>query len=289
MILLGLSHEYINQDQIYAGSSLSYVGAIQNGHHDEVQTLNERNIFQLQAGVSGRLGVNVTLPFIHREHKHIQLSDTTWESWNFNGLGDMSISAQYGILIPSDEFEPYIDVVVGAKLPTGVTNEINADGEEAEVTIQPGTGSFDEIFGINYRQTLFSVPTVSGKYSTLPVMFELTYQMNGKGTDDYQFGNALHAHLGTAYQFADHASLLLQVNGRFQGFANVGTTGEPRENTGGSWIYVSPGIGLNLSKTFSGNVYFQVPVYRNVHGIQQTARFNLSLGLTYSFNILEEE
>jgi hypothetical protein len=288
---LGLTYEYINQDQIYVGSSLSYVGAIQNGHHDEVQTLNERNVFQLQYGVSDVLGLNIALPFIHREHYHIShgTGGNTGESWNFSGLGDLTISGQYAIITPSQEFKPYFDVVVGAKLSTGLTNEINSGGEEAEVTIQPGTGSRDVFFGLNYRQTLCSVPTISGSYGALPIILGATYQVNGKGKEDYRFGNTLLVHLGTAYQFAERASFLLQANGRFQDVADVGTTGEPRENTGGTWIYLSPGIGLELSDALSSVMYYQAPVYEYVHGIQQTSKFNLSFGLTYNFDLFTAE
>ena len=284
---LGVIHEYINQDQIYVGSSRSFAGALPS-HHDEVQTLNERNIFLFQFGILDALGLNIELPFIHREHNHIghENGQNIWESWNFSGLGDMIVSTQYALLRPSEEFEPYVSLLVGVRIPTGVTGMKNAEGEEAEVTIQPGTGSLDGIIGINYRQTLLSVPTVSGKYSALPLSVGVSYQANGKGTYDYRFGNSLLASVGTAYQFIDRASLLFQVNGRFQGFADVGTTGEFRDNTGGTWIFVSPGLSTQLSDVFSAQAYIQVPLYQDVHGIQQTARFNLQFGLSANVDLL---
>jgi hypothetical protein len=284
---LGLAHEYINQDQIYVGSSKSFIGAIPS-HHDEVQTLNERNILQLQSGITGRLGLNVDIPFVHREHSHIGHEDgkDMWESWNFSGLGDMVVSAQYALLVPSEEFQPYVSLVVGMKLPTGVTGFKNVDGEEAEVTIQPGTGSLDGIVGLNYRQTLLSVPTVSGSYSALPLTIGATYQFNGKGTYDYRFGNSLITSVGTAYQFTNRASLLFQANGRFQDFADVGTTGEFREDTGGTWIFASPGLSFQLADAFSAYGYVQLPIYQNVHGIQQTAKVNLLFGVSYKIDLL---
>ncbi len=284
---LGLAHEYINQDQIYVGSSRSFVGAIPS-HHDEVQTLNERNVFQIQYGITDRVGINVDVPFIHREHTHIGHEDgqDIWESWNFSGLGDMVVSTQYALLTPSEEFEPYVSFVLGMKIPTGVTGLKNAEGEEAEVTIQPGTGSLDGIVGLNYRQTLFSVPTVSGAYSALPLSIGVSYQFNGKGTYDYRFGNSLLTSVGTAYQFTQRATLLFQANGRFQGFAEVGSTEEPRENTGGTWIFASPGLSFQLSQAFSAYGYVQLPVYQNVHGIQQTAKVNLLFGVSYNIDLL---
>lgn len=279
-----LSHEYINQDQIYVGSSRSFVGALPNPH-DEVQTLNERNILSAQYGVSDAFAVNVELPFIHREHRHIAEGST--ESFNFSGIGDVIVSGLYALLLPSDEFAPYLSFQGGAKLPSGLTDATSTEGEPAEATIQPGTGSVDAIVGLNYRQTIFSTPTFSGEVSALPLVVGATYQLNGKGTNDYQLGNTFLVHVGTEYQFVKKASFLFQANGMFRDYANVGSTGEFRENTGGTWIFVSPGLSLQPSDAFSAYVYVQVPVYRNVHGIQQTAKFNLQFGVSASIDLLE--
>jgi hypothetical protein len=283
-IHLMLTHEYINQDQIYVGSSRSFVGALPNPH-DEVQTLNEQNIFSIQYGLSDVFAVNVGLPFIHREHRHIAEGKT--ETFNFSGLGDIILTGQYAVLVPSEEFAPYLSFQVGAKLPSGMTNATSTEGEEAEVTIQPGTGSLDAIFGLNYRQTIFSVPTVSGEFSALPLVLGVSYQVNGKGTNDYRLGNTLLAHFGTEYQFLKRASLLLQANAMVRDFADVGSTGEFRQNTGGTWIFVSPGLSLQLSDAFSAYTYVQIPVYRNVHGIQQTAKVNFQFGISASVGLLE--
>jgi len=284
---LNIVHEYINQDQIYVGSSKSFVGAIP-GHHDEVQTLNDRSVLQLQIGILDKLALSVDVPFVHREHSHIahHPAGDEWESWNFSGLGDVVLTGQFALLLSSAEFESYLSFIGGVKLATGVTDEKNVAGEEAEVTIQPGTGSIDKFIGLNYRQTLLSVPTISGEYSALPLTLGFTYQSSGAGKDEYRFGNILLAHLATSYQFAKRASFLLQANGKFQDYADVGLTGEARDNTGGTWIFLSPGIGLQMSDALGGSFYIQIPVYQNVHGIQQTAKFNLLFGLSCNFDLL---
>ena len=291
LFTLGYSYEYINQDQIYVGSTKSFVGAIPEDH-DEVQTINERSSLNLQYGLLDNVGMALTLPFMHRQHFHIGHEDTAasvWEAWNFSGLGDMRIDMQYAVFSPSKEFEPYFGVTAGVKLPTGVTGLKNAGGEEAEVTIQPGTGSWDGILGLQYRQTIVSIPTLTGAYGALPLIAGISYQVNGKGTYDYRFGNTLLVHVGSAYQFVQRAGFLLQVNGRFQDYADAGTTGEPRENTGGTWIYLSPGLNLQISDGLEGSAYVQVPVYQEVHGIQQTAKFNLAFNISYSFDLKESE
>ncbi|MCI0554459.1 MAG: hypothetical protein L0287_26220 [Anaerolineae bacterium] len=284
---IGFSREYINQDKIFIGGSPSFVGAI-GGHHDEVQTINERSVFQLQVGVSNRLGFALDVPFIARQHSHIHhhQGEDIWEYWNFKGFGDVLASAQFAVLLPESDFEPYLSVQAGLKLPSGVTNIKNADGDEAEVTIQPGSGSTDFVLGFNYRQTITSIPTLSGDFSALPISAGATYQANGKGSYDWRFGNTLLAHIGTEYQFSTHASLLLQINGRKQEYSDVGTTREPGENTGGTWVYVSPGLKLDLSDAISAYGYVQLPVYQNVNGIQQTSAFNLQFGISANVNML---
>ena len=117
----------------------------------------------------------------------------------------------------------------------------------------------------------------------------MTYQFNGTGTDGYKFGNTFLLHVGTQYQFAKKMSVLFQANGRFQDFADVGQTGEPRENTGGTWIYLSPGLGIHFTDTFHSNAYIQLPVYQNVHGIQQASAYNLFLHLSYDMNMFGDE
>lgn len=283
---LMLTHEYINQDQIYTGSAKSFVGAIP-GHHDEVQTLNERNDLTLQAGLMDNVSLSMDIPFVHREHSHIGHEDSlsTWEQWNFSGIGDLRISAEYAFMVPSDEFSPFLAAVVVIKLPTGLTGLKNAAGEEAEVTLQPGTGSTDGIVALNYRQSVASVPTLSGSYGGLPLLVGASFQFNGKGTYDYRFGNTLLAHLGTAYQFETRGNFLFQINARFQEYSDVGHTDEPRENTGGTWIYASPGLNIQLSDALTATGYVQFPLYQNVHGIQQTAKYNLSFSLSYSLDL----
>ncbi len=283
---MSLSHEYIDQDRIYVGSTASYVGAIP-GHHDEVRTLNERDILQLQIGIQKNADLSIEAPFVHRDHSHIEhtASGDLPESWNFTGLGDIIVAGHYAVLSPSGNFDPQVSVTAGLKLPTGVTNAVNSSGEAAEVTIQPGTGSLDGIVGLDYRQTVLSVPMTSGEYSALPLELGIRYQMNGVGTDKYRFGNIALVHLGTEYQFSPIASVLLQLNGKFQGFADVGNTGEPRSNTGGTWIFLSPGLGLQVLDGLAARAFVQVPVHQNVNGIQQTAPFNLLFGLSYGLKV----
>lgn len=289
---LGVVREYINQDQIYVGSSEASVGAFrQSGQeHDEVQTINSRDIFRLQYGILDRLALQVELPFVHREHTHFLIEENEFESWNFTGLGDMVVSGQLAALLPPSEFSPYLSFTVGVKLATGVTHAVNGEGEPAEVTIQPGSGSTDLLVGADYRQALLSVPMLAGDlHVTLPLHIGVSYRLNGEGTLDWQFGNQLLASIGSEYRFANRATLTFQINGRFQEEADPGRVDPadvPPGNTGGTWIFASPGLRFKLSDAFSAFAITQIPVYQDVNGIQQTSNLNLRLGLAFETGLL---
>src|SRR5512144_859307 len=48
----------------------------------------------------------------------------------------------------------FAGVTFGLKLPTGRTTVANGEGEVAERTLQPGTGTTDGLFGAYYREAL---------------------------------------------------------------------------------------------------------------------------------------
>ena len=285
-LLLQLSHEYINENQINVGSKKSFVGALPNPHN-EVETKNQRTLLQLQYGLSNALGINAELPFIHREHSHIEAGKT--KNFNFDGFGDMVVLGHYGRTFGDIISSSRLDISAGVKLPTGRTGATNTTGDEkAEVTIQPGTGSWDGILGIDLSLPLFSLKSLTGRlYGHLPLNASVSYRLNGKGTSDYQLGKQLMTHLGTEYQIFPKFSLLFQANGRWQDFANTGTTGEFRSNTGGTWIFLSPGASFQFNHAFSAYSYAQVPVYQKVNGIQQVAKLNLQAGLSANVTLLK--
>jgi hypothetical protein len=283
---LRLSHEYINQDQIYVGSNKSFVGAIPQ-HHDEVSTINQLTSFSLGYGVSDLLSLDLIIPFVQREHTHIHnhQGEQIFDRWNFNGLGDIVLTANVSLYENIDEGSSF-KIISGIKLPTGITNAKNDGGEEAEVTIQPGSGSTDFIAGASYTHSFASLPTVSGSmYSAFPITLDVSYRLNNKGTDDYKLGNVLLIHLSTSYKFMERAALLLQVNARLQGHSDVGETSEPEENTGGEWVFISPGAKFYFNEALSIYGYFQLPLYQNVNGIQQTALYNIQVGIQQEMNL----
>src|SRR4051812_6003372 len=64
------SYEYVNQDQPQIGRQNAAVGEIR-GHHDEVYTVSHTQRLAVETGVSDRLSLQASVPYISREHQHI--------------------------------------------------------------------------------------------------------------------------------------------------------------------------------------------------------------------------
>lgn len=286
MFRFSVNYENIRMDKLRFGTRAVSIGEIA-ADHNEIETLNQRTSLMVDYGVSKNFSLNLTAPYIVREHSHIahHNDDDEIEQWNFSGLGDIMAHGTYIISQSTETDVPYFAITAGIKFPTGATNKTNHDGEKAEVTIQPGTGSFDGVIGVNARYIVGSVQSLDGVYAAIPLTASLTARVNGKGIDGYKIGNEIVGSLGSSFALNQTFQFLFQLNGRWQDFAGMGTTGEERSNTGGAWLYASPGIAAEIFSNISLFVYGQIPLYQNVHGVQQVSSFNVQAGISYHASI----
>lgn len=75
-------------------------------------------------------------------------------------------------------------------------------------------------------------------------------------------------------------ALLGQLNARWRREDDPGRTDAPAENTGGTWIYASPGLQVSLGALASLYGYVQLPLVQRVNRIQITAPYHLLVGVT---------
>lgn len=284
-IRVGYEFEYVDQDQPRVGTKKAAVGAI-HGHHDEAYSVTRLHRWVASAGITDRLSVDLQIPFVNRSHQHVHHhhGSDIWDTWNLSGIGDLSVQARYIFFKPDEKSHPALSFILGGKFPTGAHHEESDSGSHAEVGVQPGTGSYDVLFGLGSHQT-FSVPTPGGDYATLPFFVTATYQRNGESEDDYKLGNVFQANVGTSYPLTSWLGLLTQVNAKVRERDDQGRTSEEVGKTGGEFIYVSPGLEVWLSKRWSLMGLIQFPVYQRVNQIQLTSDYNLLAGLSYRFQI----
>lgn len=266
---LDLSFEYIDQHELRGHSDFV-------PDHEEVRTINRTATLLLRYAPAEWLQLSVSTPYIARSHEH--LHDDELERWQLDGTGDVQLQARGRVL-------PHLWLIGGVKLPAGADDKRNDEGERAEVTIQPGSGSTDLIVGAAYEggtRRATHIEGSMGNVALIPWFGSVTYRRNGRGALDHRVGNELQLNAGTAYPLRKNLELLLQANARRRGRDTSPDDPQDAFFTGGTFAYASPGLRYSAGR---GAIYalVQLPFYQRVNGIQLTAKRNWIGGMQLRF------
>lgn len=270
-----MRYEYINQNRPMAGDRRVDVGQIPRDH-DEVYTRNHNIFVSISHQFASAWGVSLLVPGVDRQHLH--LADDggvkTPETTDFTELGDVRLSGHYQRVASQDTTKPALaGISFAIKLPTGRIDVRSRDGVVAERSLQPGSGTTDLSVGAFYHQKL---PQQSTAWFA---QTQLSQALNSRA--GFKPGAQWGVDVGYTYHGSTRLSALLQLNLLLKA-RDRGAAAEP-EDTGGSAIYVSPGISYALGKTLQLYGFVQLPVYQYVNGVQLTAAAALVGGISKRF------
>lgn len=263
-----LRYEYLDQDQPRLGRRRVAVGETPQ-HHDEVRTLNRNTLLSFDYTVNERWGVSLTAPYVDREHEHIHHhhGELLNESWHITTPGDMRLLGRYQMS------EKPVSLILGLKLPTGSTDETNADGDTAERSLQPGSGTTDVMLGVAFS------------HGSLRSPWSWFVQAQGQHAvdehDEFQPGDQFNLDGGIRYVAGGGLSLMLQGNLVIKS-RDSGAEAEP-ESSGGTFLFLAPGLSYALSPRWQVYAFLQQPVFQDVNGIQLTADRGYIAGISAQF------
>ncbi len=286
---LDVRYDYVNQDQLRSGThAISAADASQHlnrGDPQEVEEYTKNNY--VTAGIdyvfNENWAVNLQLPYINRSHSTLgEESDGTTAgvgggqyNSHTSDLGDIKLIGRYQGFSERHN----LGVMVGIKLPTGSDDKYGASTDSTapepvliDPGLQPGTGTTDVILGVYYVDTL----SKNWDYFAQGLM-----QKSLNAHKDYKPGDSININLGVRYMKFGELMPQLQLNAR-NAERDSGANADVF-STGGTLLYLSPGISVPLGKRASAYAFVQVPVYQDVNGVQLTPRYTTSLGARYSF------
>ena len=267
-----LRYEFIDQDQPRTGTKDVGVGQIPRDH-DEVRTINRNIIAGFDYTFDANWGVGIQLPVVNRSHEHIHndAGGPEPEAWSFTEIGDARVVGRYRFT-PAETHAGAFGLQFGVKLPTGKIDMANADGEVAERSLQPGSGTTDAILGAFYNGPL-------GNRATW--FADVNWQAPLGERDEYKPGSRAGFDIGASYPWTGRVALLLQLNTLWKD-RDSGAKAEP-DDTGGTFVHLSPGINVALSEKTQLYGFVQVPLYQRVNGVQLTADWSVAAGLSHRF------
>jgi hypothetical protein len=267
-----LRYEFIDQDQPRTGTQDLSVGEIPQ-HHDEVRTINRNWIASFEYTFNSAWGIGVQLPLVDRSHSHIHNHHGAQlvESWNFTEIGDARVMGRYRFVPGSSESGAF-GLQLGLKLPTGDYNVENDDGDLAERSLQPGTGTLDAIVGAFYSGRWGATATWFADANLISAITE---------RDGYEPGDRVGLNVGITWPLTGRVAMLLQLNTLWKD-RDAGDEAEP-DHTGGTFVHLSPGVSLELGDRMQLYSYVQLPLYQAVNGVQLVAEWAFTAGLGYRF------
>lgn len=261
-----LRFEYLDQDQLRSGTHKVEPAGIA-GTHDELRTLNRNLLAGFDYTIDEHWALSLQLPFVQRDHRHVHNDVVAeLETWNLTGLGDVRALASYQRPLAGG----IAGLQAGIKLPTGSFDETNAAGAIAERTLQPGTGTTDALLGAYYHRPL------QGDATTAFAQF--VWQQPHEARDGYAPGTQINADFGLRYAVTMATSALLQLNAQVKQ-RDHGYDAEP-DDSGGRYLFLSPGVSHVLSPRLQGYGFVQLPVYQYVNGTQLTADWAVVVGMS---------
>ena len=290
---LDLAFQYIDQDQPRIGTHDAHVGEVPGAHHDEVRTVNRITNALLTYAPNERASVSASVPFVSRDHDHLGMShghvtsqdNVIPQSWSLRGVGDITLEARVAIAGFNPSLHSGLWAIGGVKLPTGKHDLQNTDGQVAELPVQPGSGTTDGILGLSYQGGVVrrtSVQGEAGDFAAVPYFLTATYQFRNGAADGYRFGNELQVSAGGAYPLRRDLEVLLQLNSRFRAKDHIDSEPDEEELTGGTYVYVSPGLRLSFGRSALYAI-MQMPVHQDVNGLQLTSNANYIAGVQTRF------
>ena len=167
----------------------------------------------------------------------------------------------------------WISVLAGVKTPWGRDDLTGPDGERLEEHAQPGTGSTDAFAGLG---GFYLIDVGSSLFGSAQ------YRWTGTNPHGYRYGRIFLANVGYERKLGSVIDAVLELNYRWAGEDTVDASGEKDPDTGGSLLYVTPRVLVNLGGDFVARASVLIPTFKSLNGYQ-TEKAIVSAGLTYTF------
>ena len=315
--LIVLSPDTLQDGQTWAGSWLIYTRpdnrsdeelAELAGHHIHAHNSNYmlHGAVGFSYGLTDRLTVSAELPYVHNDdlraghHSHHggHAMNHVMELGSVSGIGDASVLAKYRLPVGDGA---NLALIGGLKVPTGSTHKRSNDSERLETEHQPGSGSWDGIFGAAFGT----------KLGTFGLNASALYHVSGKGAQSTELGDRAHAgiaisrgfgpsehhhgeaaephdhqaesahhHLGAAH---GHASwdAFVEFTAEWEGRQKI--DGLVDEHSGSKSLWVSPGARYNAANGFSIGGSFGVPVWQDIGESHPDNDYRLTVSIGKAF------
>jgi hypothetical protein len=241
---------------------------------EEAEELVENRLTALAAyGLSEQFVLYARVPLSFRDFSAIEGGSVS-DSYSTRGLSDPEVYAQWKVWSSGMALtvgrRTSLTLLAGVKTALG-NNDYTIDGERVDEHAQPGTGSTDVYGGpallylIDARSALF----VSAQY-----------RHTGTNSYGYRYGQIWLANVAYERKLGGKLDSVVELNFRQSARDYSADEGGELPNTGGTVLYLTPRLLLDVGRGVVLRAAVQLPVVKDLNGVQEEkAVFNVGLSL----------
>lgn len=302
-----LQFDFIDQDQMRSGTSSisnAQVAAINDaGGNQEVekQTINRYFTAGLSYRPNGDWNFTLLVPYVDRGHTTYgaamnPLTPDQVSGASVDSLGDIRFITSYQGLLPTHN----LGFQLGVILPTGNYGGPNASGTGVvgrnpvafnsgpnaqnpspgnllDTSLQAGAGATDIIVGAYYYQAVSQNfdAFINGQFQAA-----LWHKLDQAG-EDYRPGNLATVSFGVRYE--ENPTIVPQLQFNITNKRSDQGVLADTVSTGGTVVYLSPGVSGSITRNIQVFAFVQVPLYSRLTGFQLFPRWTASVGASYAF------
>jgi hypothetical protein len=224
-------------------------------------------------GVAENFQLGLTYSYYTAEGNR-ELEDGETVTFDPDGFTDLWLTGKYRFCQgPVGQ----LALIGGVKAPTGDSSLTNTEGEQVEPSATAGTGAWDGLAGLAYTVPLSAALTLDAS---------ALYTFRGERYD-YRLGNRLDLGTSLAWRVCGDAKTFPQVSlvaeATLRHIANSEEEGERDTNTGGTVLFLSPGVKVSFTEKIAGSIGIQLPVMQDLNGRQVETQFRLITGGSIAF------
>lgn len=239
-------------------------------------------LFQAGYSFTPRFAVDIFISHVRQERK-IQQPGLPSTFTYTEGIGDASVLLKYkAAAFREGKSEWWIGA--GPKLPTGSADKVDERGLALIADLQPGSGAWDGIFWTQYAHQLDARPSM-----TLSARF--IYRLTGEnddylGSQVYEFGDEWQLMAGIGDRLLlGKVVLNPSVGFRLRQAGNDLINGEVMPNSGGTFFFLMPTLGFNITPHITIKARGEIPLYSEVVGTQLVPSHRLNAGIYYQLPV----
>ncbi len=178
-------------------------------------------------------------------------------------LGDSLVFAKYQILSPRFHNPLFLSTAIGLKLPTGKYDLKTQAGKYLPWNMQTSTGSTDIITEVAFTK----------KYPSLRLDAGVKYFYRTKGKRGFQQGDTYLVSVSSTYQINKYFDL--GIGSLYKDAKYNYLNGLQIDNSGGTFLYLSPSLGINISSRYQLSFSSSFVVNKHVNGVNSAEDLTL--------------